>query len=878
MSSKMGAPQDCGRCPALVRVRKQVINGVGNPNARIVFVGEGPGRVEDEKGRPFVGKAGKVLGALQWAAGISREECFYSNATRCWGKRNPTPDEVDNCHDYLIEEILSINPAVVVALGGPALHSLYEKNTLVSDVMGFTLWNPELPGIPILPSYHPSFVMRGNWNKVALVLAHFRKAKRVADAGGVEEAYGSYTGITTLEELRGLRDYLLTDHSKILSFDCETTDLPWLDAELLCVSFSIEEGVGYSVPILHRGKEFEEKKGRPTVRGFYTEPFWDLDREMPEVINILEQILSSPNPKAAQNGGFDLRFLERSTSEKACTASTTFGFHVENFQYDTRVMSSLLSESLPANLTVLNALHLDLPYYEQGIVPYKKKMWHLPDKELWAYGGADVDAVTQLVPKLYPRLQEEGLEWLYNNISIPLIRCAANLEERGIQIDLDYFDRLCLYYKDKLVEVKGELKEQVGREVDKPTYYRTVQKLLFEELGLPLTSHPTDKAKQQCKECRAVGGVCSPGHASTSITDLREIAFEPVVSTIIELKTLEKLSGTNLDGGSSGGFRRYIREDGRIHPHWNAGGAYATGRFSCERPNVQNPPKGVIVDSEKYDIHSTDAIRAIFIAPPGYTLLNADWKQLEVWVMAYETGDKVLMDVLLSGRDVHVFVGQRLCELGISHLFPKEAGESLLSDEDWQNKYPEIRDRAKVFTFGINYQLTEQGAADRLGCSLEEAGALFQVYLSSIFPALPDYFARIRQELFSRYAIPNRFGRWRHFPEIPILSALQYRWDMESIVRQGANFPPQAGGHDLHSLAHTATERELFGLVHPVLEMHDSLLTEIPEDRVGVAASSVKSLWEGVARNTILSSGEKLGWAIPISVQCGRNFGGMEEV
>ena len=171
---------DCTRCPALAAVRNRIVNGEGTDDADIVFVGEGPGVVEDERGRPFIGKAGRVLKVIEWAAGIDSRQVYHTNATRCWGHRNPTGKEVDACHDFLIEEIRKVNPKVVVSLGGPALRSLYRAGPTVSDVMGFTIYNDELPGIPIIPTFHPAYLMRGHWGEVALVLAHFRKAKRIA--------------------------------------------------------------------------------------------------------------------------------------------------------------------------------------------------------------------------------------------------------------------------------------------------------------------------------------------------------------------------------------------------------------------------------------------------------------------------------------------------------------------------------------------------------------------------------------------------------------------------------------------------------------------------------------------------------------------------
>ncbi len=128
--------------------------------------------------------------------------------------------------------------------------------------MGFTLYNEEIPNIPMVATYHPNYIMRGNWSDTALVLSHLQKAKRLSEKTGEEYGMGSYTGTKTIEELRALRDYLLGSDFPLLSVDTETCGLSSLDHDLLCVSLTGEEGFGYSVPILHRGKTiiYEDKK------------------------------------------------------------------------------------------------------------------------------------------------------------------------------------------------------------------------------------------------------------------------------------------------------------------------------------------------------------------------------------------------------------------------------------------------------------------------------------------------------------------------------------------------------------------------------------------------------------------------------------------
>ncbi len=903
----------CERCPALCSNRTQIVNGRGPEDAKIVFVGEGPGVDEDESGKPFMGKSGRILATLMKQVGIDPSTVYLTNATRCLPPRNrpnPTPEEVGNCHDYLIEELRAINPAVIVILGKQALSSLYKINTAIASVMGFTLYNDDLPNIPMIATYHPSYIMRGNWSDTALVLAHLQKVKRLSEKTGDEYGLGSYTGIKTLEELRALRDYLLGSDFTLLSVDTETCGLSSLDDDFLCVSFTAEEGLGYSVPILHRGKtivyedkkltkkrmnEIIKEKGEPPTDSekewlvkqdednriikipkeiYIPEIYWS-EEDLPEVIQIIDEILRSDIPKAGQNIGFDLRMLERNTNDPVVAAATAFGFYVNNLVHDTKMLSTLLQENLPASLTVMASYWTDIPYYEKDIVEFKSKMWELEDEILWVYGGADVDVVARLVPPLYKKVKEEGSDFVYHNISIPLIRCATKLEERGVLVDLEYFDKLCDYYKNNLEEQKQSLTELMGRELETPTYYKTLQTLLFEELELPLPNRATDSAVKKCKNCKK-DSPCSPNHSGTGGDELEELNKRhphPILPIILDIKTSEKFYSNYLEGGK-GGFRRFIREDGRLHPTWNAARA-STGRFTCENPNLMNPPKNTHIDSDEYDIHSKDAIRSMFIAPPGFVVMNADWSQLELWVLAYETGDETLLKLLRGGEDVHSYVGRKLCELGISQKFPLEAFDPHLDLVEWRKAHPLIREDAKTFVYGISYQLTIEGAAIKLNCSVEEASSIFTAFETNIFPSLSSRSARIREEILRNYTTDNIFHRRRHFVEVPILQSLNYQYDIDSVIRVGNNFGIQSGGHDLHSLAHIHHENteSLISRAKPVLEMHDNLMMEAREEDVEQTAFMVKQSWENVARNTVLPDGTVLGWEIPVEVKWGPSFG-----
>jgi uracil-DNA glycosylase len=149
---------DCTKC-RLAAGRTQVVFGVGNPNADLMFIGEAPGRDEDLKGEPFVGRAGQLLTDIIKAMKLSREEVYIANVIKCRPpeNRNPEPDELDACRPYIRRQVELIQPKVIVALGRFGLQSLTEKAYGISAVRGRWL---DYNGIKLMPTYHPSYLLR----------------------------------------------------------------------------------------------------------------------------------------------------------------------------------------------------------------------------------------------------------------------------------------------------------------------------------------------------------------------------------------------------------------------------------------------------------------------------------------------------------------------------------------------------------------------------------------------------------------------------------------------------------------------------------------------------------------------------------------------
>jgi DNA polymerase len=154
---------DCRRCK-LSEQRKNIVFGVGNPNARLIFVGEGPGHEEDQRGEPFVGAAGRLLTKIIEAMNFTREQVYICNIIKCRppGNRNPMPDEIKACSPFLRRQISSIKPDFICALGAFAAQTLLETSVPISKLKGRF---HDYMGIKVLPTYHPAYLLRNPGKK-----------------------------------------------------------------------------------------------------------------------------------------------------------------------------------------------------------------------------------------------------------------------------------------------------------------------------------------------------------------------------------------------------------------------------------------------------------------------------------------------------------------------------------------------------------------------------------------------------------------------------------------------------------------------------------------------------------------------------------------
>lgn len=935
--------EHCTRCPQLVECRHNIINGSGKPSASILIIGQSPDEVAEQNNQPFMGRQGKLLQILMDLAGIPRSMTWRTQAVRCHtpDNRRPTDIELANCRPHLLEEIRSLQPKVIIALGEPALTVLYgmdgdamlqydadekafdlefkqwqgalvaweaarkalegkrpkhedgtwwlkpkrpkkpikpkTQKKALKEISGHTLIQPDT-GILMVPTFHPQYLMYGHWAECALVVQHFKKALRIARGEEVFEDLPNYATLKTVDDVAALRDYLLSDLAEMIYFDTETTGLEWKSAELLCISLAGQEGEGYVVPILHNNNG-------------QLEWFWSTE-DLAQVIAILKQIFGSDKPKCGHNMPFDMRLLERDAKDIWISAATAFGIHVAYPHIDTEIGHAVIAEGLPHNMTNVLAVHTTMPYYEDEIYRLsegKKKMAKVKNGKLWQYSAADADGLPRMRKSIIKIAVEEGSDWLLINVVYPMIRVCRNMEDHGIPIDLDYFERLCEYYRIKKNEKERELYEGYP-ELDRFRWWvpADLQDVLFVKLKLPKSGRMT-KAAKTCPVCKDPNEKCDKHDATgaAALADIYKLTKHPILLPIMELKKLDKMQSTYLDGGN-GGWAKHIRPDGRIHPSYKIS-KVETGRLASSDPNVQNPPKGIHIHpygpckegcpvkgpdliAQRLNIDTQNAFRDIIRAQPGFGIMSVDWNQLEVWVLAYELAerfhDSTLLDILLGGRDVHTVMGRM--------LWPEVDPD--MSEAQWRVIHKDLRDKAKTFVFGLAYGLTIFGIVQRTGLSEEEAKSLLNRFFELV-PGLQKYFKYIHDSLLYKGFIMNRFLRRRHGMHAAIMKAMGADFDLEAYNREGVNMPIQSGGSDLHSVVSAITDawqplkdRQCYA----IQSMHDSLAFEFywPDDDYALqTAWMIKNLWETTARNLICPDGKPLNWQTLVECDWGLTLG-----
>lgn len=402
--------------------------------------------------------------------------------------------------------------------------------------------------------------------------------------------------------------------------------------------------------------------------------------------------------------------------------------------------------------------------------------------------------VVEMGREFLKELRRKGLEKLYYEVEYPLSYVLYKMEKRGVLFDTEYLESFGKELLEEIERLKGEIYRISGREfnVDSP---KQLSKILFEELGLK----PLKKTKS--------------GY-STDVETLTYLALEgyEIAKFLLQYRKLSKLYGTFVRG-----ILKHADSEGRVHTSFLQT-ATATGRLSSADPNLQNLP--VSDDISK-------RIRYAVTAPEGYVLVWADYSQVELRILAHLSGDEKLIEAYRKGKDIHAETAR--------HLF----GVDEVSEE--------LRRVAKTVNFGIIYGMSPKGLSERLGIPLDEAREYIERYFET-FRGVKEYIDRTLEEAYEKGYVRTLLGRIRPLPELKSKNA-----NLRSFGERAAvNATVQGTAADVMKLAMVKLYPELERMgAYMVLQVHDELVVEAPEDKVDDVKEAVKEVMENSVRLSV---------------------------
>ena len=585
-----------------------------------------------------------------------------------------------------------------------------------------------------------------------------------------------YKLIDNEEEMDRLCDFFMT--KEFVSIDTETTSTDAIRAELVGLSFSVEENKAFYVPLPANREE-----ALKYVRIF--KPLYEND-------NIL---------KIGQNIKYDYEVLNN------------YGVTLQGKMFDTMIAHYLIQPELHHNMDYMaeTLLGYRTIHIEELIGPKGKKQKNMRDlspTDICEYAAEDADITLRLKHLLEPCLKELGLEELFWNIEMPLVRVLADMELNGVCLDTEALQETSRIFTDRMKQYEQEIYKEAGEtfNIGSP---KQVGDILFGKLQI------MDKPKKT-----------KTGQYVTSEEVLQSLeAKHPVVRNILNYRGMKKLLSTYIDA-----LPKLINpRTGHIHTSFNQAQT-ATGRLSSSDPNLQNIP--VRTDDGK-------EIRKCFIPEDGCLFFSADYSQIELRIMAHLSGDENMMEAFREGHDIH------------------RATAAKIWHEDIDKVTDAQRKKAKQANFGIIYGITTYGLAQRMGIPNGEARELIQDYFHT-FPKVKAYMEQAKETARAKGYAETLFHRRRYLPDINSRNATVRGF----AERNAINAPIQGTEADIIKVAMVRIWKRFKeeGIRSKmILQVHDELNFSVyPEEREQVERIVIEEMQNACQLNVPLTA--DAGW------------------
>ena len=543
------------------------------------------------------------------------------------------------------------------------------------------------------------------------------------------------------------------------------------------------------------------------------------DRQLPwqEARALLKPLLEDPDvPKCAHNGEYDLTVLAEA------------GIDVQALAFDTMLAAWLCdpgSRNLGLKGMTWERLGVEMTPIEDLIGKRGKNqrtMAQVSPEQAAPYAAADVDMTLRLVPILRQQLEDKGQTRLFTDVEMPLVPVLVAMQRAGVLIDVSYLKEM----ETELSSQSGQLEQSILQEAGYHFNINSTQQLadvLFGSLGISSQGLPRT----------------STGRISTAAGVLESLqGAHPVIDLILEHRQISKLLST------------YVRalpalvnsRTHRIHTSYNQTGS-ETGRISSSDPNLQNIPIRTEVGRR---------VRRAFVAPEGWRLLSADYSQVELRVLAHVSHDLALLEAFRQGEDIHASTAAR-----IHHVSMDEVTS-------------EMRRVAKATNFGLMYGQSAFGLAQQTKMAQGEAREFIQKYFEA-YPQVKAWLDDLRVQAGQQGYVETLLGRRRYFPELSGQAGGSHNV-RQAAERAAINAPIQGTAADIIKIAMIRLHEELRARgarSRLILQVHDELVLEVPEEERVEMVTLVKETMEGAF---------ELDAPLKVDVAVGQNWEQMESV
>lgn len=558
--------------------------------------------------------------------------------------------------------------------------------------------------------------------------------------------------------------------AKLFALDTETDNLDYMAANLVGISFALENGEAAYLPLQL------DYLGAPKTL------------EKTTALTLLKPVLENPAiQKVGQNFKYDLTIFARN------------GIDVQGVAFDTMLESYVLNSTGRHNMDDLAKRYLghQTITFEEIAGKGKNQLTfnQIPLEKAAEYAAEDADVTMKLQQVLWEKLSKEPtLEKLFKEMELPLLGVLSRMERRGVLIDSDAL----FLQSNEIANRLSELEEQAYVLAGQPfnlASTKQLQEILFDKLGLPIIQK-TPK-----------------GAPSTNEEVLEELAFShELPKVLVEHRGLSKLKSTYTDK-----LPQMVNlQTGRVHTSYHQA-VTATGRLSSSDPNLQNIP----IRNEE-----GRRIRQAFIAREGFTVVAADYSQIELRIMAHLSQDQGLINAFTQGKDIHRSTAAEIFGVALDDVTSEQ------------------RRNAKAINFGLIYGMSAFGLSRQLGIGRADAQSYMDLYFKR-YPGVQTFMHDIREKAKAQGYVETLFGRRLYLPDINSSNGMRRK----AAERVAINAPMQGTAADIIKRAMIQLDQKLQNDpdIAMIMQVHDELVFEVRSEKVAFYSELIKTQMESAA-------------------------------